>query len=270
MHLTKHHGLGNDFLVVLDEVVGRPASIDAELARRLCDRRTGVGADGLIRGEEPSASQRAAGIDVVMHLINADGSRAEISGNGIRCLGQAVARSRGIAEGALSVATDVGRRDLVLAPSAEEGCLDVRTTMGSAQPGMRVPGPLAEELDEPHVTVDVGNPHLVVHVADPDSIDLAVQGAWLEGQFPGGVNVGFVAVSGPDHLRLRVWERGAGATLACGSGACAAAWAANRWGLVGERVEVQMPGGEAIVELGEELALSGPTCFVADVEVPVG
>jgi diaminopimelate epimerase len=268
MQLTKHHGLSNDFLVVLDEVNGRAVPIDAELARRLCDRRTGIGADGLIRGSLPDEDGRAAGADVVMELRNGDGSRAEISGNGIRCLGQAVALARGLGEGELVVATDAGPRRLWLRPSEHEGCLDVSTTMGTARPGPPVPSPLDEELPARHLTVDVGNPHLVLEVPDPDVVDLATQGAWLEQQFPGGVNVEFVAVTGPDALALRVWERGAGITWACGSGACAAAHAAHQWGLVGRRVEVAMPGGTAVVELGDELVLSGPTCLVGTVEVP--
>ncbi len=275
MKLTKHHGLANDFLVALDEDNGGAAPIGPELARRLCDRRTGIGADGLIRGATPDPAGAAAGIDVVMELLNADGSRAEISGNGIRCLAQAVALHRspaaledGPAE--LVVATDAGIRRLVLHPPSPDGCQQVSTTMGVPGPGPRVPVPLEEELGGRHLTVDMGNPHLVLEVPDPAEVDLEAQGAWLEQQFPEGVNVEFVAPAGPGAISLRVWERGAGATWACGTGACAAAHAARSWGLVGDDVRVEMPGGTALVGLGAEggeVTLSGLTCLVATIEV---
>ena len=109
VQLTKHHGLANDFLVVLDEVNGRVPAVDGVLARQLCDRRRGIGADGLIHGEAPPAGSE---VDVIMHLFNADGSRAEMSGNGIRCLGQALSEARDVREGVFVVSTDAGRRRL--------------------------------------------------------------------------------------------------------------------------------------------------------------
>ncbi len=275
MKLTKHHGLANDFLVVLDEANEGGVRISPDLARRLCDRRTGIGADGLIRGASPDPAAGLEGVDVVMELLNADGSSAEISGNGIRCLAQAVAFHRSPAaweqgSGELVVATDAGVRRLVMHPPTGGGCQQVTTTMGVAGPGPRVPVPLEEELAGRHLTVDMGNPHLVLQVPDPDQVDLESQGAWLETQFPGGVNVGFLAPAGPDAISLRVWERGAGATQACGSGACAAAHAARAWDLVGDEVRVEMPGGTAVVGLGAEdgeVTLTGPTCMVATIEV---
>jgi diaminopimelate epimerase len=122
-----------------------------------------------------------------------------------------------------------------------------------------------------HATVDVGNPHLVVEVADPDAVDLAVEGAEIERQFAEGINVEYVTVEAPDRIRLRVWERGAGITEACGSGACAAAHAAHAWGAVDDRVVVAMPGGEAEVRLEEDgsITLCGPSVHIADIEVPL-
>jgi diaminopimelate epimerase len=269
VRLSKHHGLGNDFLVVLDERNDAPVHVDPALAVALCDRRRGIGADGVIHGAAPSAEQAAAGIDVVMHLLNADGSRAEISGNGIRCLAQAVARERGVRDTTIVAATDAGVRTLVVTATDDPATAEVRVDMGSAAPGPHVPAPVDELLSARHGTVDMGNPHLVVEVDDPDAVDLATEGPWLEAQFPEGVNVEYVAVRDAGaRIDLRVWERGAGITEACGSGACAAAFEANRWGLVGDRVRVDMPGGAAIVELGPAgVTLIGPTVLVADVDL---
>jgi diaminopimelate epimerase len=274
VHLTKHHGLGNDFLVTLDERHDRPLAVDGDLARRACDRRRGLGADGLIHGATPTDAERAAGIDVVMHLFNSDGSWAEMSGNGIRCLGQAVARARGITDGAVVVHTDAGLRPLHVAPGADADTVQVSVDMGVARPGPHVPEPVAEYLPDHFATVDMGNPHLVVLVDDPAAIDLTTDGAWLEEQFPGGVNVEYVSVD-PDRtsMHLRVWERGAGVTEACGTGACAAARSAATWGLVDARVRVRMPGGDAEVLLGPDdaVTLIGPAVYIADVVLdPIG
>lgn len=284
MQLTKHHGLANDFLVALDEVNGSDLSVDGELARRLCDRRTGIGADGLIHGARPDPADPAqAEVDVVMHLFNADGSRAEMSGNGIRCLGQALANARQVGEATLRVGTDAGIRTLSVREDAEGRTATVSVSMGPAGPGPVVPTPLVEAIDGRFQTVDMGNPHLVVLVDEPSSIDLASEGAWLEGQFPGGVNVEFIAVTGPDVLSLAVWERGAGITPACGTGACASAHVAHSWGLVGDRVRVEMPGGAAEVQLpssddgsdaapgaldaSRDIVLIGPAQLVGTIEV---
>jgi diaminopimelate epimerase len=119
-------------------------------------------------------------------------------------------------------------------------------------------------------SVDVGNPHIVILVDEPEAIDIARAGPAIESQFPGGINVHFVAPAGDGTLALRVWERGAGITDACGSGAVAAAYAAHQWGLVGDHVRVAMPGGDAHVVIGDELTLIGPATFVADIIVPEG
>jgi diaminopimelate epimerase len=268
VQLTKHHGLGNDFLVVLDEVNGHAPRVDAELARRLCNRRTGIGADGLIHGAAPDEAAHP-GVDVVMHLFNSDGSRAEMSGNGIRCLAQAVALARRFDAGSLSVSTDAGARTLELR-TVSPVRVEVDVDMGAVHPGPAVPAPVDEELDDRHVTLDLGNPHLVIESTDPDAVDLATRGAWLEQQFPDGVNVEFISKDPgrADAIVLRVWERGAGITRACGTGACAAAHAAHLWGLVGDIVTVEMPGGEAQVRLDEHAILVGPAVLIATMEVP--
>jgi diaminopimelate epimerase len=204
---------------------------------------------------------------VVMHLFNADGSRAEMSGNGIRCLGQALATARDVREAVFHVATDGGIRRLQVTQSVDGQTSLVSVDMGSFGPGPALPDEVVRHLDEVRMaTGDMGNPHLVLLVADPAAVDVATQGAWLEAQFPGGVNVEFIAPVGPDTIALRVWERGAGITEACGTGACAAARVAHDWGLVGERVRVEMPGGAAEVELGSTITLVGPAVHVATVE----
>jgi diaminopimelate epimerase len=241
MRLAKHHGLGNDFLVRLG------GEIDAPMARALCDRRTGVGADGLISvigrgaGESPQSLQWV--------LLNADGSRAESSGNGLRCAAQAVARDRGVGNLDITFDTDAGPRRVEL-----HG--DVATVeMGLVR---------VKRLSEREAEVDTGNPHLVLLVEDPAAVDLLELGH----RHP-DLNVEVIAPAESDALAFRVHERGAGITMACGTGSCAAAAAANAWGLVGRTVVVHNPGGDVTVELeGEEALLTGPTVFIADVEVP--
>jgi diaminopimelate epimerase len=210
-----------------------------------------------------------------MHLWNADGSRAEMSGNGIRCLGQALALARDDHEATYLVATDGGLREVVVHDDAEHRLAQVSVTMGKVGPGPEVPVAVAERLaDSRHATADMGNPHLVVLVADLGAVDLVGTGSWLEQQFAAGVNVEFIAPgTGPDTIDLLVWERGAGVTEACGTGATAAADLAHRWGLVGREVRVVMPGGTAEVVLppdGEpdrEPVLIGPAQHVATVDV---
>ncbi|MGI8758049.1 MAG: diaminopimelate epimerase [Acidimicrobiales bacterium] len=265
MHLTKHHGVGNDFLVLVD--LDDAVPVDAGVARALCDRRRGVGADGFIR-----VAPGGDGADVTMTLHNADGSVAEMSGNGIRCLAQALARARGVATLDVAVATGGGRRRARLEPGADGRTAWVEVDMGRAGPG---PGPdrvVAAGLgaQTKMTTVDLGNPHLVLLVDDPGAVDLAAVGPDVSRHFEAGVNVEVVApVEGrPGTLDMVVWERGVGITQACGTGACAVAVAAQGWGMVGERVRVRMAGGEVEVVLGDAITLAGPAVFVAEVIVP--
>jgi diaminopimelate epimerase len=243
--LTKHHALGNDFLVLLDAAGDTP--LTAELARALCDRHTGVGADGLIR-----VTVGPAPADLTFELRNADGSPAEMSGNGMRCVGQAVVDA-GLAAGPeLQVATVAGVRRVVVEPESAPGLRQVSVDMGPAQVTEHDLGAL----------VDMGNPHYVILDAD-GSLDLA-----MLGHAHPDLNVELIAIRGGD-IDLRVWERGVGATLACGTGSCAAAAAAVSWGLVGSTVVVHNPGGDLSVDVKEEtVTLTGPTQFVASVQVP--
>ena len=269
MRLTKHHGLGNDFLVVLLDAVPADAP---DLARRLCDRHRGVGADGLVFGVAPTL----AGTEVAFRLFNADGSVAEVSGNGLRCFGQALAMAVGRETSGFDVVVDTlaGARRITLAPTSDPVVAEAAVQMGlvSEGPGVRggfdaVPGlpPVVQAA-----TADIGNPHLVLHVADLAGADPAQFGPALEARYESGINVHVLAPDGPDAIRMTIWERGAGVTAACGSGACVAAARARDWGLVGDRVRVRMPGGEATVTLGEDVVLAGPAVFVATIEVPDG
>ncbi|HEV7886957.1 MAG TPA: diaminopimelate epimerase [Acidimicrobiales bacterium] len=241
---TKHHGLGNDFLVLLDADDRTP--LTAELARALCDRHTGVGADGLIR-----AVKGGPDADAVFELRNADGSPAEMSGNGMRCMAQALVDAGWWSERELRVWTDGGVRRVRVKPESAPGLRQVTVDMGPAKVEDHPSGTL----------VDMGNPHLVILDQD-QSCDLEALGRQHADR-----NVELIAVH-DGEVDLRVWERGVGATLACGTGSCAAVAAAQRWGLVGPRVVVHNPGGDVVVEAaGESMLLSGPTQFVARVEV---
>jgi len=246
IRLEKYHGLGNDFLVLLD--LGGKRPVEPGEVRALCDRHRGVGADGLIR-VTPAPGRS----DCAMELYNADGGRAEMSGNGIRCLAMAMVEA-GLTGPRLVVHTDAGDRVVTV---DDDGWASV--DMGMAKIDAKEGGV---------AFVDMGNPHTVVEVPegdDLDTLDLARRAAVY-----GGRNVEFVVIGpGADHMRLRVWERGVGETLACGTGACAAAAAAFVWGRVGAHVTVSQPGGNATVHLETDtIVLSGPAQHVATVEVP--
>ena len=264
VHLTKHHGLGNDFLVVLDPPPGLDA---AALARRVCDRRRGVGADGLLVARP--AGGRA---DVTMELRNADGSRAEMSGNGIRCFAQAVWDAGAGSGDELLVGTDAGVRAVRRVGEPEPGVILAAVEMGPVTVLRDAPewvaGPHGASV-EAAALVDAGNPHLVLLDPAAAAVEVGVDGPAIEAMFPGGVNIEWVWPGpGAGELTLRVWERGAGQTQACGTGSCAAAAAAERWGRVGRSVVVHNPGGDVTVELGATAVLTGPAARVARVEVP--
>lgn len=259
MRLTKHHGLGNDFLVLLD--LDATSAVTPALARAVCDRHRGVGADGLLHVTPSTAA------DVTMTLYNADGGRAEMSGNGISCLAQAVVEAGVVPLGRVVVATDAGIRSVRLEPTDDRREHRATVDMGVAKVG----DDEVEWLDE-HVIratrVDVGNPHLVLHAPKLDTdIDLEALGMSVNDLVPEGINVELVA-PGPrdDELTMRVYERGVGLTEACGTGACAAAAAALQWGLAGPRVTVRQPGGPAVIEIRESLAMTVPVVHIATID----
>ncbi len=250
--LQKWHGAGNDFLVDVQEY-GLVSWWTPERVRALCARATGVGADGLIVA--------TLGPRVAMTLYNADGSTAEMSGNGVRCLAAAVRRTTGETWEVLEVDTVAGPRTVRL---AMDDATDDTSGYGSVAMGEVTYG---ETLDGTLGVAWVGNPH--VALIDDEGWSDREREARAErlAARVGGANVEFVRVLGPDHLALRVLERGVGWTLACGTGSCAAAALARRAGLVGDEVDVDNPGGTLRVELdGARATLGGPVQFVANVE----
>ena len=246
MHFTKMQGLGNDYLYIYGPV---PADV-AQLCVRLCDRHFGPGADGLIFiGPAQTA-------DFSMRIFNADGSEAEMCGNGVRCVGKYV-YDRGLTRKTeLVVETGAGPRRLRLHPEAGK-VVSVTVDMGKAVVRSR-----AGEGD----LVDVGNPHLVCFVPDAEAVPLAERGPALSASVPGGVNVEFVRVLRPERLRLRVWERGSGITPACGTGACAAAAAAVSRGVCapGRPIAVELDGGvlQITVAADGSVRMEGPAVTV--------
>jgi diaminopimelate epimerase len=262
--LTKHHGLGNDFLVLFDDqpLPRLPLGV---FAQRWCHRRHGIGADGLL----VALTAPRDGADVGMALFNADGSRAEISGNGIRCLAQAWAQRQGATSGEVRVATDAGLKTVTFEPGADTQSIVASVGMGRAEPIDPPAGWEGTGIDplRPCLHVSLGNPHAVVAVDDVEGIDLEALGRQLP-----SVNLEIVAPHGRSDVRMRVHERGAGVTEACGSGAVAAAVAADAWGLAtpdeqGE-ITVRMDGGDAKVRVTDpaDLVLTGPATFVASIE----
>jgi diaminopimelate epimerase len=261
MHLTKHHGLGNDFLVVLDLEGTTP--IDEDLAVAVCDRHRGVGADGLIRATRTDDERFR------MELYNEDGSRAEISGNGISCLAQALVRAGAAVGPVVHIDTDAGPRsvEVVEQVSSTEHRMCVEM-------GLPVIGDTLSEWESDAVLravhVDVGNPHVVCHVPDPDNRpDLVTFGEKVNASTPGGTNVELITPAASGELTMLVFERGVGPTLACGSGAVAAAAAAHHWGLAPSPVTVHQPGGPAVVKLEAHASLTVPVVAVAAVEWPL-
>jgi len=273
----KYEGLGNDFILVDDRGKSEPSLTPAESAR-LCDRNFGVGGDGVIFALDPTPSSATA--DVRMRIYNSDGSEPEMCGNGIRCYAQFL-KDLGEEKATFVVETLAG-------PIVPQMNTDGTITVDMGEPilnGPDVPctlppnGPDNSIVEAPHAdhngkawqisAVSMGNPHCIVFVDDLEKdVDFHVDGPALEADatFPKKVNVEFVQVADDRHLLMKVWERGAGPTLACGTGACALAVAAMRAGKIsrtkeGERVRVGLPGGDLFIEWRESngrVYMSGP------------
>jgi diaminopimelate epimerase len=264
MRLTKHHGLGNDFLVLLDLDGTRPVSPEQAVA--LCDRRTGIGADGLLR-----ATRGTGGAQITMELLNADGSTAEMSGNGIRCLAQAVLQAGLAPPPVLTVATDAGLRTVRVVSRTGTATHRMSVDMGLA----KVVGPEPEWIEGDvldALRVDVGNPHVVLRWAGPSlpgRDELVAVGSRIDQATPGGANVEIlVPADAPGELDMVVYERGVGPTLACGTGACAVAAAGREWELSPPTTIVHQPGGPAEVTLGDPTVLTGDVTSVAILDTP--
>jgi diaminopimelate epimerase len=271
VRLSKLHATGNDFLVTV-ALDGTPAP-GADHARSLCDRHRGIGADGLI-----TLLPGADGADCTMELRNADGGIAEMSGNGIRCLAWVAVRDGLGGGGSLAVDTGGGRRSVEL--ETKDGRLrDATVDMGPvtfepAEIPLAAPSALDLEVTFHGTTyrgdaAGMGNPHLVLLVDDVATARVTQHGPRLEvdERFPNRTNVEFIAPSPDGGITMRVWERGVGETLSCGTGACASAAVAHRRGLVGTDAVVHVPGGDLRVTLGDTVLLGGPVVHVFDTEV---
>jgi diaminopimelate epimerase len=269
LKFTKMHGAGNDF-VVLDGV-RQPLALSREQRRLLADRHLGVGADQLLVVEPPDGPD----VDFVYRIFNADGAEVEQCGNGARCFVRFV-REQGLTDKRAVRVRTMGR---VIEPCLEA---DGRVSVDMGAPGVqpeRVPfdtrglAPRLEGEDRlwplelpggmRWVSVlSMGNPHAVQTVTDVDAAPVDTDGPLIEAheRFPQRVNAGFMQVVSRTEVRLRVYERGVGETLACGSGACAAVVAGIRRGLLGPRVDVRMRGGMLTVEWrGGAVRMTGPT-----------
>jgi diaminopimelate epimerase len=275
VRFAKYQGIGNDFVMIADP--GDELKLSAEAVRRVCDRRFGIGADGVIR----VAPGRDGG-ELFMDYVNSDGSIGEMCGNGIRCLAL-FARAEGMTSAReLRVETRAGVKTIEVQPEDRvrvdmgapifgprdipvdwdgDDALRVRLTLGST------------ELEV--ACLSMGNPHAVWFVEDPHEAPVTTLGPAIEhhSAFPRGANVEFVRVLSPERIRMRVWERGSGETLACGTGACAAAVATRLLAGGGERITVELRGGEAEVEWRGSLHeaapvfLTGPAAKVFEGEI---
>ena len=259
MRLAKWQGLGNDYLVVDESAL--PGPLSTEAIGLLCDRHLGVGADGILVRAQPTGA--VPGAVARMRVFNPDGGEPEMCGNGIRIFARYLARSGAVTEPEFTVETLAGAiRPRLL----EDGT--VRVDMGKARfrsasivpaPAAGVPGE-GDIVDVPlrvagrdyrFTFVDVGNPHCVILVGDPATLDVAAVGAVIERLpiFPNRVNVEFIRVEPDGSVRMRVWERGVGETQACGTGATAVGAACVRLGLVESPVLVHLLGGNLVIEV---------------------
>ena len=276
MHFTKMQGIGNDYVYVncFEETVRDPEA----LAVRISRPHFGVGSDGLVLIEPSDVA------DFGMRIFNSDGSESEMCGNATRCIGKYV-YERGLTDKTeLTLMTRAGLKQLQL--RARGGKVhSVRVDMGSPElDPRRVPVDLPGEIVLGHRLdvggmmyaihcVSMGNPHCVIFVRDPDDVDLPMVGPLIENHriFPNRTNVEFVTVRDRQHLRMRVWERGAGETLACGTGACAALVASVLTGKADREAEVRLNGGILQIAWSPEdnhVYKEGPAEFVFDGEWP--
>ncbi|MCP4307010.1 MAG: diaminopimelate epimerase [bacterium] len=240
MDFVKMEGLGNDFVVIAG-----PAAPSVDEIKAWCDRRRGIGADGVLE-VTPLASDR-----IRMRYWNADGGLVEMCGNGLRCVARYAADQGWVDVDSFIVETSVGPRPVRLQPDGS-----VCVLLGVPASG----GDVSLDGIEWH-TVDMGNPHAIRWVDDPSTAAVAEIGPTVEtaSVFPDGTNVEFATVTGRNQIDVRVWERGVGETLACGTGAAATAYLAHRQGLVGSRVAMQLRGGILDVYLEEDGAwIEGP------------
>ncbi|MBO9531275.1 diaminopimelate epimerase [Acinetobacter oleivorans] len=269
LEFTKMHGLGNDFMVV--DLISQRAYLDTETIQRLADRHFGIGFDQLLIVEPPDLPEA----DFKYRIFNADGSEVEQCGNGVRCFARFVHERHLTTKTSITVQTKAG---IVKPELGQNGW--VRVNMGypkflpneipfiAEQPEALYTLELANDQSISIDVVNMGNPHAVTIVPDVLTADVAGIGPQVEShkRFPERVNAGFMQIIDEKHVRLRVFERGVGETLACGTGACAAAVSGMRRGLLGNSVEVELAGGKLQIEWqeGDVVWMTGPTTHVYD------
>ncbi|MGE0002081.1 MAG: diaminopimelate epimerase [Fimbriimonadaceae bacterium] len=264
MRFAKMHGIGNDFVMVDAVRSGLPRENLADLSRAICDRNLGVGADGLI------FALRGSTTDFLMRMFNPDGSESEMCGNGVRCFAKFVTDHGHTSSAFIDVETGNGILRLETLADGQVKVMMGKARLTRGEIGM-TGDPSAEFIAQPiesggrtisATAVSIGNPHLVTFVEPDEILDLPVRGRELEHSplFPERTNVHFVTVLGPNRLKQVTWERGAGATLACGTGACACAVASYLNGHTGREVTVDLPGGTLQIEYAEsgEVYMTGP------------
>ncbi|QLF92990.1 diaminopimelate epimerase [Pseudomonas sp. ABC1] len=272
LRFTKMHGIGNDFMVI--DLVSQHAHIQAKHVRQWADRHTGIGFDQLLIVEPP----RNPDVDFRYRIFNADGSEVEQCGNGARCFARFVLDKRLTTKRTVRVETQSGVIELTIRP---DGQISVDMGAPRLQP-TEIPFQADREaLSYPVevqgrtvelAAVSMGNPHAVLRVEAIESAPVHELGALLEQhpRFPQRVNVGFLQVVDRHNARLRVWERGAGETQACGTGACAAAVAAIRQGWMDSPVQIELPGGRLSIEwagAGQPVIMTGPAVRVYEGQV---
>ncbi len=272
MRFEKYHGLGNDFIIFnMKDLEERDL---ADLARRVCHRNFGIGADGMIVYERDDRG-------IVMNFYNADGTTAPMCGNGIRCFTHYMKNNGHFTGDRVRVQTGAGELEVV---ATEEREFMVRVNMGKPSFGGRtIPINLdTEEYIEEELEVEglkikvsslfMGTTHTVIFVESLEEVDIASLGPKIEkhSMFPVGTNVNFCEVKSREEIHVATWERGAGMTLACGTGACGAAVIGRKLGKIGENVKVVVPGGEMYIEVGEEVFMKGPSVKIAEGEFLLG
>ena len=267
LHFTKMHGLGNDFVVI--DAINQSVQLNTHQLRHLADRRLGVGCDQILlveASDRPDSAFR-------YRIFNADGGEVEQCGNGARCFARFV-REKGLTDAErITVHTRAGLMELIVqddglvtvdmgAPILEPVDIPFEALVRAPRYALSVEGETLEIG-----AISMGNPHAVLEVPHIDSAHVAQLGPLIEShpRFPNRVNAGFVEIVDRSHIRLRVYERGAGETLACGSGACAAVVAGRLWNELDESVEVELRGGNLVVSWAgenEPVLMTGPATFV--------
>ena len=271
MKFVKMHGLGNDFLIFdcleNGDSEHAPVWLTAERVQQLCDRHCGIGSDGLICVLPSTVA------DFRMLICNANGSRAQMCGNGIRCVGKYVSDHGKTEQENLRIETDAGVRQLRLDKGMDRVAVTaVRVDMGTPE---FVPEHISARFS--YTGVSMGNPHCVIFLNSKEELDqipMEVCGPEMEHHpaFPHGANVEFAWIQDAGHIAVRVWERGCGETRACGTGACAVAAAAMRMRRCAMSVTIELPGGELQVTYGtrsRHLYLTGPAEEVFSGEVKI-